>query len=59
MEKGYRSPILQKILDKMEKDPWHVKLKRHIKVKIWVYTCMTRKYWDKSFSGYIFKKKNT
>jgi hypothetical protein len=59
MEKGYRSPILQKILDKMEKDPWHVKLKRYIKVKIWVYTCMTRKYWDKSFSGYIFKKKNT
>jgi hypothetical protein len=57
MEKGYRSPVLQRMLDKMEKDPWHVKLKRRMKVKFWIYMCMTRKYWDKSFEGYIFKKK--
>lgn len=57
MEKGYRSPVLQRMLDKMEKDPWHVKLKRCMKVKFWIYMCMTRKYWDKSFEGYIFKKK--
>ncbi len=27
------------------------------RLKIWTYTCLTRKYWDKSFEGYIFKKK--
>jgi len=53
-----RSDFLQEILDEMEKDPWHIKLKRKLKVKIWVYFCKSRKYWDKDFSGYIFKKKN-
>ena len=49
--------FLQEVLDEMEKDPWYVKLKRHIKLKIWVYLCKTRKYWDKDFSGYLFRKK--
>lgn len=51
---------IQKLLDEMEKDPWYVKLKRWWRLKIWTWTCLTRKYWDKSYSGYIFKrKKNT
>jgi hypothetical protein len=52
-----RSKVLQRILDEMENDPWHVKLKRWFNLKIWTYTCLTRKYWDKSYEGYIFKKK--
>ncbi len=53
----YRSPVVDRLLKEMENDPWHVKLKRWWNLKVWTYTCLTRKYWDKSFSGYIFKKK--
>jgi hypothetical protein len=52
-----KSKVVQRILDEMENDPWYVKLKRYFKIKIWTYTCLTRKYWDKSYEGYIFKKK--
>ncbi len=47
-----RSPVVKRILKKMDKDPWHVKFRRWIRLKILVYTCLTRKYWDKSFDGY-------
>lgn len=40
----------------MELDPWYIKLKRKIRFKIYCWICLSRKYWDKSFSGYIFKK---
>ena len=53
-----RSKVLQRLLDEMENDPWHVKLRRWWRLQVWTYTCLTRKYWDKSFEGYIFKKKN-
>ena len=53
----HRSPTVQRLLDKMENDPWYIKLRRWWRLKVWVYTCLTRKYWDKSFEGYIFKKK--
>jgi len=43
-------------MEEMEKDPWHIKLKRWLCLKVWVWTCLTRKYWDKDFEGYIFKK---
>ena len=43
-------------MDMMKKDPWHVKLKRWLCLKVWVWACLTRKYWDKEFEGYIFKK---
>lgn len=39
----------------MDKDPWYIKLKRNIRVQIWVWACLTRKYWDKSYEHYIFK----
>jgi hypothetical protein len=39
-----RSKILQDILDEMKNDPWHVKLRRWWRVKVWTYTCLTRKY---------------
>lgn len=53
----YHSKILQEAIEEMEKDPWYVKLRRWYKVRIWIYTCLSRKYWDKTYSGYIFKKK--
>jgi len=51
-----RSKILQEIEDEISKDPWYIKLRRWFRLKIWTYICLTRKYWDKSYSGYIFKK---
>jgi hypothetical protein len=45
----YKSAVLQRIMDKMEKDHWWVKLKRWIKIEWWVFVCSTRKYWDKEF----------
>jgi len=51
-----RSKVLERILDEMDKDPWYIKLRRNIRVHVWVWTCLTRRYWDKSFEGYIFKK---
>jgi len=52
-----RSDIIKRMMDEMDKDPWYIKLRRWWRIKIWIYTCLTRKYWDKSYSGYIFKKK--
>lgn len=53
-----RSEILERLLKEMDKDPWYIKLKRNIRVQIWVWVCMSRKYWDKSFEGYIWKYNN-
>ena len=55
--KKYRSEVIEEIMTEMENDPWYVKLKRWLKLKIWVYTCLTRKFWDKSYKGYLFKSK--
>jgi hypothetical protein len=52
-----RRKIFQRILSEMDRDPWYIKFKRWIKVHIWVYKCLTRKYWDKEYQHYIFKKK--
>jgi hypothetical protein len=55
--RGYRSPVLDRIIRQMEQDPWHVKLRRWWRLKVWVWMCLTRKYWDKEYQHYIFKKK--
>lgn len=55
--KKHKSEVVEKLMTEMENDPWHVKLKRWWKLKIWVWTCLTRKYWDKSYKNYIFKSK--
>lgn len=55
--RGYRSPVIDRLIRQMEQDPWHVKLRRWWRLKIWVWTCLTRKYWDKEYQHYIFKKK--
>jgi hypothetical protein len=47
--KKYKSSALQRMMDKMEKDPWWVKLKRWMRVEWWFFVCRTRKYWDKEF----------
>lgn len=51
-----RSPIVIRLLEQMKRDPWHIKLMRWWRVKLWVWTCMTRKYWDKEYQHYIWKK---
>ncbi len=35
-----RSKTLQRILDKMEKDSWWIKMKRSIKVEFWTIKCL-------------------
>ena len=55
-ERIEKRKTVQRILDEMENDPWYVKLMRWWRLKVWVWTCLTRKYWDKEFEGYIFKK---
>lgn len=52
-----RSKTVERMFNEMKKDRWYVKLKRWYKVKLWTYACLTRKFWDKKFDGYIFKKK--
>jgi len=51
-----RSKTIQRIMDEMDKDTWYIKLKRWIRLQTWVYICLTRKYWDKKYEHYIFKK---
>jgi hypothetical protein len=43
-------------MDKMEKAPWHVKLRRWWSLKLWVWKFLSQKYWDKTHPNYIFKK---
>ena len=52
-----RSRKVQELMDEMEKDPWYIKLYLWYRLKVWTYMCLTRKYWDKSYEHYIFKKK--
>ena len=54
-----KSKTVQRLLDEMENEPWHVKIKRWYRLKVWTYKCMTRKYWDTTFEGYIFKNSDT
>lgn len=35
-----RSDIIQKMLDEMDNEPFFKKLKRRIRVKLWIYRCM-------------------
>lgn len=53
---GYKSKNIQHLIDEMENDPLYVKLRRWLRLKVWTYKCLTRKYWDKQFEGYLFKK---
>jgi hypothetical protein len=52
-----RSPILDNMLKDMEKDPWHVKLKRWWRITIWIWVCRTRFIWDLDYQHNIFKKR--
>ena len=53
----YRSPVVERIMEEMDNDPWYIKLKRWYDLQKWVLICLTRKYWDKSYQYYIFKRK--
>lgn len=52
----YHSEVLQKLMDEMENDPWHVKLKRSFDTWLWMQKCRTRFIWDLSYQHNIFKK---
>jgi len=52
----YTSPVLKKLEEEMKNDPWHVKLKLWLNLQKWVLMCRTRKYWDKTYQHYIFRK---
>ena len=51
-EKDY----LKKLEEEMKNDPWYVKLKLWFNLQKWVLMCRTRKYWDKTYQHYIFRK---
>ena len=53
----YTSPLLESLINEMDNDPWYIKLKRWFRLKKWLFTCLTRRYWDKSYENYVFKKK--
>jgi hypothetical protein len=53
----HNSPIIKNIMVEMDNDPWYVKLKRWFNLKMWLYKCISRKYWDKTYRHYIFKSK--
>lgn len=36
----YKSKIVQKMMDDMDKDPLYIKLRRWIRLQIWVYRCL-------------------
>lgn len=48
---SYKSKILQEILDDMEKDSLHTKLKRWIRLRYWVFYCIRIRP-IKKFLGY-------
>jgi hypothetical protein len=48
---------LQEIMKEMDNDPWYIKLKGWFWLQVWVWVCLTRKFWDKSYERYLFKKK--
>ena len=52
----YTSPVLKKLEEEMKNDPWYVKLKLWVNLQKWVLMCRTRKYWDKTYQHYIFRK---
>jgi hypothetical protein len=52
----YTSKKLQKLQDEINSFSWYKKLISDIKLQIWVWKCLSRKYWDKSFEHYIFRK---
>jgi len=53
----HRSPVVDRIMNEMQQDAWYIKLRRWWNLKLWVWRCLTRKYWDKDYQHYIFKKK--
>lgn len=50
-----RSEIIDKLFEGMTADPWHVKFKRWLKLRTWMALCSTRKFWDRTFPGHVFK----
>lgn len=38
--RNYKSKVVQRILEDMEKDSWYVKLRRWVRVQFWVYRCL-------------------
>jgi hypothetical protein len=39
MEEEYWSDTIKKMFEEMENDPWYIKLKRWLSVRIWIIEC--------------------
>ena len=50
-----KSKVVERLFEEMERDGWWRKFKRWVRLKIWVWMFLTRKYWDKSYEGYLFR----
>jgi hypothetical protein len=51
-----RTKTVDRLLKEMENDPWHIKLRRWWRVRLWVWTCRTRWIWDLEYERNIFRK---
>lgn len=42
---------VQNLIIEMENDRWYVKLGRWWRLQVWLFTCRTRKFWDKTYGN--------
>jgi len=50
-----KSETVRKLMDKMATDPWQVRLQRWMVVKAWTLLCLSRRWWDSTHPGYMFR----
>lgn len=48
--------IIKDLNDEMKNDPWHVKLRRWLRLQRWLWMCRTRWIWDLDYEHNIFRK---
>lgn len=39
--------LIKQIMEKSKKDPWYVKLKRRIRLKLFIFKCSIKQWWWK------------
>lgn len=48
--------LIKDLTNQMKNDPWHVKLRRWLRLQKWLWMCRTRWIWDLDYEHNIFKK---
>ena len=48
--------LIKDLTNQMKNDPWHVKLRRWLRIQRWVWMCRTRFIWDLDYEHNIFRK---